>query len=199
MQEIFKINDKTFYDIDTTVLFTSEFNFTIDAILFLHNNCSVISGEKTYISDIPSNLYHEFNCEELRNKPILTKIDKIKLNILASLDSEEKIIVFMNVLTYLDTSFKNKVITYLKEHKKLIINYTSEIEETLYLDYLIVIHDNKIIMEGEKTQVLSEEKILKKLGFKLPFITELSNGLKYYGLIDKVYYNAEELVSDLWK
>ena len=54
-------------------------------------------------------------------------------------------------------------------------------------------------MEGLKEQVLQEEKILKKLGFHLPFIVELSNGLKYYGLVDKIYFKNEELVNALWK
>ena len=54
-------------------------------------------------------------------------------------------------------------------------------------------------MEGKKELVLLEEKILKKLGFNLPFVVELSNGLKYYGLVNKVYFNMEELVDVLWK
>ena len=54
-------------------------------------------------------------------------------------------------------------------------------------------------MEGKKELVLQEEKILKKLGFNLPFIVELSNGLKLYKVIDKVYFNNEELVGELWK
>ena len=53
-------------------------------------------------------------------------------------------------------------------------------------------------MEGYKEDILKEEKILKKLGFNLPFIVELSNGLKYYGLVNKLYYDNESLVSDLW-
>ena len=105
----------------------------------------------------------------------------------------------MNVLTYLDSDFKEKVIRYLKLGNKRIINYTTDIEETLLLDYIVVIHENKIIMEGKKELVLKEEKILKKLGFHLPFVVELSNGLKYYGLVTKTYFNNKELVNDLWK
>lgn len=74
-----------------------------------------------------------------------------------------------------------------------------EIEETLWLDYLIVIHEEKVIMEGKSKLVLQEEKILKKLGFNLPFIVELSNSLKYYQLVDKTYFDSLELVEDLWK
>ena len=54
-------------------------------------------------------------------------------------------------------------------------------------------------MEGKKEAVLQEEKILKKLGFSLPFIVELSKGLKYYQVVDKIYFNNVELVNDLWK
>ena len=54
-------------------------------------------------------------------------------------------------------------------------------------------------MEGKSKLVLQEEKILKKLGFNLPFIVELSNSLKYYQLVDKTYFDSLELVEDLWK
>ena len=69
-----------------------------------------------------------------------------------------QIFVFFNVLTYLNKDFKEKVMKYLKEHQKRIINYTMEIEETLWLDYLIVIHEEKVIMEGKSKLVLQEEK-----------------------------------------
>ena len=88
---------------------------------------------------------------------------------------------------------------YLKENNKQIINYTTDIEETLLLEYLMVIQNNNIIMEGLKEDILKEEKILQKLGFNLPFIVELSLGLKYYNLVDNLYFNNESLVNSLWK
>ena len=54
-------------------------------------------------------------------------------------------------------------------------------------------------MEGNTKDILKEEKIIKKLGFNMPFIIELSNGLKYYNIVDKLYYDNESLVNDLWK
>ena len=87
----------------------------------------------------------------------------------------------------------------LKSQNKQIINYTTEIEETLLLEYLIVVHENKVIMEGKTEEVLSIEKIIKKLGFNLPSIIELSNGLKYYEVVSNTYYDIEGLVEDLWK
>ena len=200
MNKLFEINDTTIYDIDTTILTTSSFNYTTDAIYYINNNCVVITKNRTTTNfDIPEDLYALFSLEELKNKKDLTEFDELKLKILSCLNSNNKIFVFMNVLTYLDSDFKEKVIRYLKLGNKRIINYTTDIEETLLLDYIVVIHENKIIMEGKKELVLKEEKILKKLGFHLPFVVELSNGLKYYGLVTKTYFNNKELVNDLWK
>ena len=200
MNKLFEINDTTIYDIDTTILTTSSFNYTNDAIYYINNNCVVITKNRTATNfDIPEDLYALFSLEELKNKKDLTEFDELKLKILSCLNSNNKIFVFMNVLTYLDSDFKEKVIRYLKLGSKRIINYTTDIEETLLLDYIVVIHENKIIMEGKKELVLKEEKILKKLGFHLPFVVELSNGLKYYGLVTKTYFNNKELVNDLWK
>ena len=199
MAVLFKLDNKTINDIDTTIIYPSSFNYNNDAIYYLNNNCVVITTHRRDYFDISLELYELFNVEYLRTKKDLTKFDELKLNILGSLNSDKKVYVFFNVLTYLDKEFKEKLIRYLKLANKRIINYTTDIEETLLLEYIIVIHDNLVIMEGTKEQVLNEEKILKKLGFNLPFIIELSRGLKLYGLIDKIYFNNEELVNALWK
>ena len=200
MKQLYELNNKIIYDIDTTVLTMSNFNYTNDAIYYINNNCVVITKNRTTTNyDIPEDLYALFHEEELRNKKDLTEFDELKLKILSCLNSNNKVFVFMNVLTYLDNDFKERLIRYLKLGNKRIINYTTDIEETLLLDYIVVIHENKVIMEGKKELVLQEEKILKKLGFNLPFVVELSNGLKYYGLVTKTYFNNKELVDDLWK
>lgn len=200
MNELFNVNNKIIYNINTTILYTSSFNYTDDAIYYLNNNSIVITKDRGMDTfEIPNDIFELFHEEKLIHKKDLTKIDELKLKILASLNTNKTVFVFFDVLTYLDKDFKERLIRYLILNKKRIINYTTDIEETLLLDYLVVLHENKIIMEGKKELVLQEEKILKKLGFNLPFIVELSNGLKYYGVIDKVYFNNEELVNVLWK
>ena len=149
--------------------------------------------------EISDEIYAFFKEEELKNKKDLTELDYLKLKILSTLNKDNQVFVFFNVLTYLNQEFNEKLIAYLKQSQKRIINYTTEIEETLWLDYLIVIHEKEVIMEGKKEAVLQEEKILKKLGFSLTFIVELSKGLKYYQVVDKIYFNNVELVNDLWK
>lgn len=199
MKKLFTINNKDIYDINTSILYSSDYNIIMDAIDFLHNSCVVIDKNSIgSLEDIPSGILDSFNCHDLITKTDLTKIDKIKIDILSNIILDKEIFVFLNVLTYVDSDFKEKVISYLNKHKKRIINYTTEIEETLMLDYLVVFHQNKVIMEGSTNEILKEEKILKKLGFNLPFIVELSSGLKYYGLVNKIYYQKESLVDDLW-
>lgn len=200
MKKLFTINNKDFPSINTTILFNSKFKYNDDAIAFLNNNCEVITkNSSSNLSELPISLLEDFNSTYLNKKQNLTKIDEIKISILNSLISNKKVIVFFNVLTYLESDFKRKVIAYLKDNKKTIINYTSEIEETLLLEYLMVIQNNEIIMEGDTKEILKEEKIIKKLGYNLPFIIELSYGLQYYNLINKTYYDNESLVNDLWK
>lgn len=198
-QEI-KVNGKTFKNNSTTVLFTSEFNYHQDEVEFINRGYIVIDKNNTNkLEDISLELLKEFNCEYLLEKNNYSKSEKIKINILSNIKSPKDTIIFFNVLTYLDDGFKHKVINCLKEKEKRIINYTSEIEETLFLQNIIVVHDGKIVMEGKSESVLLEEKILTRLGFKLPTIVELSKGLKYYGVINNIYYLNEELVKDLWK
>ncbi len=199
MPKLFTINNKDIPEVNTMILYTSDFNYTLDAQEYILNNCIVLTKDTLENITLSPHILKDFNCEYLINKQDLTLIDKIKINIINSLTNSNKVYVFFNVLTYLDNEFKTNIIAYLKEHHKQIINYTTDIEETLLLDYLIVLQNNNIIMEGPKEEILKEEKNLKKLGFNLPFIVELSIGLKYYNLIDKIYFTNESLVAELWK
>ena len=200
MEILFKINNKDIPKINTTILHTSKSNYNVDMFEFINNNCEVIiKTSRTDINDIPLKILDSYNCLELSKKDELTNNDEIKINILKSLCSEKEVIVFYDILNYIDNKMKDKLIKELVSQNKIIINYTTEIEETLYLDYLIIVHENNVIMEGQTKEVLNEEKIIKKLGFNMPLITELSSGLKYYGVVNKKYYDIESLVEDLWK
>ena len=78
------------------------------------------------------------------------------------------------------------------------INVTSNVEDALYSDYVIVYDQNKKVLEGNKNEVLKEEKTLKRLGYGLPFVVDLSIQLNYYDIFNKVYYDLDELVRALW-
>ena len=110
----------------------------------------------------------------------------------------KKTIVFNETWHNLNKKQKLQIIDLLKIRHVNFINVTSNIEEALECDYIYVFDKDKIIMEGNKDAILKEEKILKRLGYGLPFVVDLSLQLNYYDILDKVYTNLESLVNDLW-
>jgi hypothetical protein len=91
------------------------------------------------------------------------------------------------------------LLNYLNSKNILLINVTSDLEDVLYTDYVMCLYKGISGIDGKSLDVLKEEKILKRLGFSLPFMVDLSIQLKLYGLIDKVYLNKEAMVKNLWK
>lgn len=88
---------------------------------------------------------------------------------------------------------------YLKHFNILIFYVTNEVNDTVYFDYLVVLKNNRVAMEGNTLDILKEEKLMKLLGFSLPFYVNMSIQLGYYGVIRDVCLTKEELGDKLWK
>ena len=145
-----------------------------------------------------------FKLEELleRDPNSLGSSDKIKMKIVSSLIIKPDVIVIDNVISQLDYVDKLLVYDILEEFKEnggIIINVTNDIEETLFSDRIIIIHDNKIACDGSTLSVLNEEKLLKRLGLGLPFMIELNRYFMDYGMVNKYQLTNEKLVGALWK
>ena len=104
-----------------------------------------------------------------------------------------------DILIDLDTRTKILLLNYLNSKKIMLINVTSNLEDTLYTDYTLCLFNGINAIDGKTLDVLKNEKILKRLGFSLPFMLDLSIQLELYGLIGKTYLNKESLVKNLWK
>ncbi len=127
---------------------------------------------------------------------------KAKLSIARALITKPKILVLDNILSVLDVNDFKIVIEALKEfvdNGGLILNFTSEIEETILGTKIIITDTDKIIISGTTLSVLNEEKIMKRLGYSLPFIVLLNKYLKDYGLVDFYTFSYERLVGEIWK
>lgn len=146
-------------------------------------------------------LLNEFQCQNLKNKAIkdLSMDEKALIKLILELSKNKDCLVFFDVLTYLDKEQKEKIINYIKRKNITLINITSNEEEYLINEYMIVLNNKMVALEGETLLVLEHEKILKRLGFSIPFAIDISLQLKAYGLIDKVFTNYKELVGELWK
>ena len=118
--------------------------------------------------------------------------EKVTISLVNALVNKYEIIVLDDVYNLID-------IDILKKLKDItVINITSDIESTLISNEVIFI-DKKVVLKGSSKKVLTCESEINDLGFKLPFIIELSNRLKFYDLIDKDYYDMKLLVDELWK
>ena len=111
-----------------------------------------------------------------------------------------KILILDEALAILDTNTKDDVINLLKSYKEMsIIIISHDIEDTLCSDRVVVLNNGEVVLQGSKEDIYSEEKMLNDLGYKLPFMVELSNRLIFYGLIDHVIYDMKEMVDALWQ
>lgn len=123
-----------------------------------------------------------------------------KLLLLCScLYKNPKVIFIDNLYSFLEKRDIQKFNDYFKENNITVILVSNDIEQALNYEYMIVMNQGMIAIEGRTEQVLKEEKILKRLGIGLPFYVDLSTQLQYYNLINKVYLTKEELVGKLWK
>lgn len=128
--------------------------------------------------------------------------NKVKVKILLALLTEPKVLVLDNVLDNLDFNDKNFIIRVLKKYARegnAVMNFTSNVEESLYGNKIILTDPDKIIAYGKTLSILNEEKLLKRLGIGLPFSIELCSILMDYGILDKYYTSSKRLVDKLWK
>lgn len=109
-----------------------------------------------------------------------------------------KQVIFNETLYGLKLDEKMEIFKLLKKQNISYVNVTSNVEDALYSDYIFVYDGNKLVLEGNRNEVLKEEKTLKRLGYGLPFVVDLSIQLNYYDIFNKVYYDLDELVRALW-
>lgn len=85
------------------------------------------------------------------------------------------------------------------ETKIAIIMTTSNLNVSLESDYLLVMNDGKILLDGVPLTVIEKDNILNKLGLDLPFMVDLSVKLRDYNVVDKIELNMDRMVDTIWK
>ncbi|MBR1417173.1 MAG: ATP-binding cassette domain-containing protein [Bacilli bacterium] len=124
---------------------------------------------------------------------------KYYILIIINLIKKDIYLVIDDLLCYLKKEYINKIYTFAKKNKITIINISSRLDEVFFSSYLICLYNNNIAMEGEILSCLKEEKLLKRLGYKLPFMYDLSLQLNYYEVLKGIYLDYEELEANIWK
>lgn len=127
--------------------------------------------------------------------------EKQIISFISQVIKKPKILIIDEAFSMVDNKIKDKIYKILKKLNKTttIINFTNDIEDTLYGDYITIIDNKTIIINDKKEEILPKEKLLKKLNLNIPFIVDVSLKLKYYDLINKVEWDIDKLVNKLWK
>lgn len=141
-----------------------------------------------------------FNLQEDLDKRIanLTIQNKNYIKVIKELIKETEYIVFDDCLINMEKKQAKRIVDYCLDTGITIINMTSEMTEVLQAKYLVVLYNKKIAMEGKVIECLKEETLLRRLGFNLPFLVDLSIQLGYYGLVDKIILDEGELIKKIW-
>ena len=128
-----------------------------------------------------------------------TKRFKNYLKIIKALIRNSEYIVFDDVFVNMEEADIKRIVKYCKNNNITIVNITTDMENLLDSDYLIILYNKGIAMEGKTLECLKEEKILKRLGFNLPFMVDLSIQLGYYGLLNEIITNERKMIKTIWK
>jgi len=170
----------------------------INELRYSLENMNVSPNEiKNKIEEL--NVY--FNINKILHKKIkdLSTNDMYLVKILSYAIFDPLYIAIDDLLVYLDNRTKILLLNYLNSKNITLINVTTNMEDVLYTDYVLCLYDGINAIDGKTLDVLSNEKVLKRLGFELPFYYDLSIQLELYGLIRKIHLNKEAMVSNIWK
>ena len=133
----------------------------------------------------------------------LTKKDIIFSQIVIALASNPQVLLLDCISNYLTSYDIKKLYKFFKEYQDnyglTVISTTNRLDDTLYSDYLYIISDGNVYLEGEPLEVLQKDNVLNKLGLNIPFMIDLSVKLRDYNLIDNIELDRDRMVDILWK
>ena len=124
------------------------------------------------------------------------------VSLASALVIKPKILILDEALDMIDNNRRDdvlRILTNLNKEGLTIINITHNSEELLYGSNIIVLNDGEIKDQGPTEELLRKEKLFKNNGLELPFVVDLSYKLKYYGLVDDIVLDIDELVDKIWK
>ena len=196
--EIVKAND---YLVNrfVKVIYNDKIDLDKKVVDFLFDSLNGMDYSLEQIENRVKKIVDYFNLDVLDYKLGQLNDDKYYLvKIIGGYLKECDYIVFDNILCYVNNNDLDNVFAYAKSKKMSIINITVSLKEAMKSDYNIYLYNGNIVMEGTWKSCFSEEKILKRLGYELPFMYDLSLQLSYYKVLDGPCIDSGELINKIW-
>ena len=146
---------------------------------------------------------------ELKLKNLLKKNEKqlstkeiVLIQIIIALLKKPKILLLDNLKEYLKEDTM-KVISFIKNYQKdknlTIVIATIQLEEVIGSDYVYIIKNGKVELEGKPNIIFEKDNIINKIGLNLPFCIDLSVKLKDYNLLNEIKFDNIGIINDIWK
>ena len=133
----------------------------------------------------------------------LSKKEIILVQITLALSKRPKVLLLDSIGNYLKYEELKSIFKFLRDYQSkyalTVVTTTIHLEESLLTDYLYIIDDGMIILEGEPLEVLQKDNIINKAGLEVPFMIDLSVKLKDYDLISNIELDQDRMVDILWK
>lgn len=133
----------------------------------------------------------------------LSNVEKIKVLIGASIMHFPKVLLLDDIFRNLKDREKKEVLNVLERIKREldmgILFTTSNINDVIDLNHIIVLNDGKNVLEGSFDVLIKQDNELSKIGFEIPIMIDLSRKLQFYDLLDDIYYDVDRVVNKLWK
>ncbi|OUN58638.1 energy-coupling factor transporter ATPase [Faecalitalea cylindroides] len=111
------------------------------------------------------------------------------------------IIIFDESTSMLDPQGKasiNEQIQKLHDERNItILSITHDMEEVAQSEYVIVLKDGKVEMQGTPKQIFEHKGKLKEMKLELPFALSFSEKLKNEGIFKDSYCTLDEVVNEL--
>lgn len=197
--EINEIQTDTYYK-KVKTLIPLEYNFSQKT---LEDEIDIYTTNKN--QEIVKDLLKRLKLNKFKEELIidLSEQEKLKLQLLICLMEIPEVLLIDNISNYFDKKTNENILSIIKEFQKenhiTIIMTTSNLNDTIKSDYLYIINDSKIILEGQPLEVLQKDNVLNKIGLNLPFMIDLSVKLRDYDLIENIEVDMNRMVNTLWK
>lgn len=137
-----------------------------------------------------------------KNSSELKMIDKIKVLLASSIAHNPDLLLIDDVFKYLNDNDRKKIFKQLKEISTkmhiAVLYTTSNINDAINASNIIVMSHGKKAMEGTFEEIIKSDNELSKMGIDIPLMIDLSRKLEFYNLVDKIYFDVDEVVDRLW-
>lgn len=124
--------------------------------------------------------------------------EKQRVAIAGALAMNQEIMIFDEATSMLDPEGKKDITNFIielnEEFEKTLITITHDLEFARKADYIIVINEGSIMMEGIPEEIFSQSEILKSIDLDIPFSLRLYERAKK----DEKLKDNEKLLEALW-